>query len=221
MMRKCPECHVQVKGDWDKCPLCDTPLDTDIPITSSSMPDVPLQFNRQYITQFLIILSFVVVAVILGLGLLYQGRIQWFQGAIFGIITMWLAVLTLLRKRRNIAKSLLYLLVILSLMCIYLDYTIGWSGWSLTYAVPIICSSTLISMSITSRLTRMKPGDYVLYWVAAEILSLIPIVFLLLGWIQYNLPSLISFGLGLIMLIIMLVTKGSVIWREIKKRTFI
>jgi hypothetical protein len=221
MMRKCPECHVSVKGDWDKCPLCEAPLDSNIPVTSSSMPDVPLQFNRRFITQFLMAFSLIVVAVILGIGLLYYGRIQLFQGAAFGIITMWLAVLTLIRKRRNIAKSLLYLLIILSLMCIYLDYTIGWSAWSLTYAVPIICSSTLISMIITARMTRMKPGDYVLYWAAVAILSLVPIIFLLIGWIQFKTPSLISFGFGLIVLIYMLVTKGQVIWGEIKKRTFI
>lgn len=221
MMRKCPECHVSVKGDWDKCPLCEAPLDSSIPVTSSSMPDVPLQFNRRFITQFLMAFSLIVVAVILGIGLLYHGRIQLFQGAAFGIITMWLAVLTLIRKRRNIAKSLLYLLIILSLMCIYLDYTIGWSAWSLTYAVPIICSSTLISMIITARMTRMKPGDYVLYWAAVAILSLVPMIFLFIGWIQFKTPSLISFGFGLIVLIYMLVTKGQVIWGEIKKRTFI
>lgn len=221
MMRKCPECQVSVKGDWDKCPLCEAPLDSNILVTPSSMPDVPLQFNRRFITQFLMAISLVVVAVILGIGLLYHGRIQLFQGAAFGIITMWLAVLTLIRKRRNIAKSLLYLLIILSLMCVYLDYAIGWSAWSLTYAVPIICSSTLISMIITAIMTRMKPGDYVLYWAAVAILSLVPMIFLLIGWIQFQTPSLISFGFGLIVLIYMLVTKGQVIWGEIKKRTFI
>ena len=221
MMRKCPECQVSVKGEWDKCPLCEAPLDSNVTVTPSSMPDVPLQFNRRFITQFLMAFSLIVVAVILGIGLLYHGRIQLFQGAAFGIITMWLAVLTLIRKRRNIAKSLLYLLIILSLMCIYLDYTIGWSAWSLTYAVPIICSSTLISMIITAIMTRMKPGDYVLYWAAVAILSLVPMIFLLIGWIQFQTPSLISFGFGLIVLIYMLVTKGQVIWGEIKKRTFI
>src|SRR5699024_7844160 len=139
----------------------------------------------------------------------------------FGIITMWLAVLTLIRKRRNIAKSLLYLLIILSLMYIYLDYTIGWSAWSLTYAVPIICSSTLISMIITAIMTRMKPGDYVLYWAAVAILSLVPMIFLLIGWIQFQTPSLISSGFGLIVLIYMLVKKGQVIWGVIKEQTFI
>lgn len=221
MMRKCPECHVHVKGDWTYCPLCKSALDTSIPVTPSSMPDVPLQFNRRFITQLLIFVSLVVIGIMLVIGFVYQGRIQWLQGAFVGVVTMWLTVLTLIRKRRNPAKSLLYLLIILSLMCIYLDYSIGWSGWSLTYAVPIICSSTLISMFITSRLTRMKPGDYILYWGAAEILSLTPMIFLVLGWVNYNIPSLISFGLGLVMLIIMLVTKGQVIWREIKKRTFI
>ena len=121
----------------------------------------------------------------------------------------------------SIYKTILWQLVIFAILIISWDYFTGWHSWSLTYAVPIICSSTLISMIITAIMTRMKPGDYVLYWAAVAILSLVPMIFLLIGWIQFQTPSLISFGFGLIVLIYMLVTKGQVIWGEIKKRTFI
>lgn len=217
-MRQCNKCQAQIKGDWASCPLCGEAIDTNQLASLSSYPDVPLQFNRQSITRLMIGLS---IVMLIAIGILYQGKIQWVEATLFAIMTMWLAILILIRKRRNIAKSLLYLLVILSLLCIYLDYLIGWDGWSISLAIPIICSSTLISMFITTRLTYMNPGDYVLYLAAAEILSLTPIVFLLLGWVKFPIPSLISFSLGLIMLIFILVTKGPIIWREIKKRTFI
>lgn len=220
-MRRCQHCQANIKGDWKKCPLCQKDLDTSETVVSSSYPDVPLQFNRRSITQLLIILSVVFVIVMLAIGFFYRGEILWLQTAIFGLVSMWLAVLILIRKRRNLAKSLLYLLVTLSALSVYIDYLTGWSRWSLTYAIPIICSSVLIAMFITSRFTRLKAGDYVLYWGAAEILSLTPIIFLLLGLTSNRIPSLISIGLGLIMLIIMLITKGNVIWAEIKKRTFI
>ena len=203
------------------CPLCGEKLNHQEAFSSSAYPDVPLQFDRRSLTRWLVILSIAVVLLILGLGFLYQGRFPLIQSAVFGIVTMWLAVLIMIRKRRNIAKSLLYLWVFLSLISIYLDYLFGCTNWSITYAIPIICSSVSISMFITNRLTRMQDGDYVLYWVGAEILSLIPLLFIMFSWVEYRLPSLISIGLGLLMLVFMLVKRGPVIWHELKKRTFI
>lgn len=220
-MRRCAQCQSNIKGDWQRCPLCESPLETSVPYEPSSFPDVPLQFNRRSLTQLLILLSILFVLVMLVVGFFYRGEILWLQSAIFGIVSMWLAVLILIRKRRNLAKSLLYLLVTLSFLSVYIDYLTAWTRWSLTYAIPIICSSVLVAMFITARFTRLKAGDYVLYWGAAEILSLTPIIFLLLGWTTNRVPSLISIGLGFVMLIIMLITKGNVIWSEIKKRTFI
>lgn len=220
-MWQCHYCQVEVKGNWSQCPLCQNKLDSNQPVIPSSHPDIPLRFNRRSLTTWLINFSLIVVIVILALGLFFQGRFLLLQAALFGIITMWLSVLIIIRKRRNMAKSLLYLWTVLSLMSLYLDYLIGWTNWSITFAIPIISSSVLLSMLITSRLTRMKDVDYVLYWTAAELLSLMPLIFLFFGWVNYRLPSLISVGLGLFMLIFMLIKKGPVIWQELKKRTFI
>src|SRR5699024_11224950 len=139
------------------CPLCDAALDSTVTVTPSSMPDVPLQFNRRFITQFLVAFSLIVVAVILGIGLIYHGRIQLFQGAAFGIITMWLAVLTLIRKRRNIAKSFLHLLIICSCSSIYLIEQMGGLVCWLTHPFLSQLSSTLLGIYFTQLLPARKP----------------------------------------------------------------
>lgn len=220
-MRKCDVCQVNIKGEWSICPLCRNSIHTQDKPSPSSYPDIPLRFNKQHIAKWLILFSLVIIFITLGLGLLWRGRIQWLQAALFGVITMWLVVLIIIRKRRNLAKSLLYLLVILSLLCVYLDFLIGWTGWSTTYAVPIICTATFIGMFISSRLMRMQTEDYILYLTSTALLGLIPMLFLLFDWVLTPIPAWISLAVNTVMLILIILYKGSEIWLELKKRTFI
>lgn len=220
-MRKCQQCQVEVQGRWSYCPLCQTPLNTQNDLKPSSFPDVPLKYDKQHIARWLVLLSFLIIFVTLGLGLMWQGRIQWLQAALFGVVTMWLVVLIIIRKRRNLAKSLLYLLVILSLLCLYLDYLIGWTGWSTTYAVPLICIATFIGMFVSSWLMRMQTADYILYLTTAALLGLVPVLFLMLDWVITPIPAWITIALNSILLMLIVILKGPEIWRELKKRTFI
>lgn len=220
-MRKCEHCQVAIKGDWQKCPLCHQSLNLTAPLSPSSYPDVPLQFNNQRIVKWLVWLSVWIIGVIFAVAFIWQGEIRLFEGTVLAIGTIWLVVLIILRKRRNLSKSVLYLLVILSLISIYLDYLLGWKGWSLSYSIPIFCSSSLLGMFLSIRLVKMKPGDYILYLVAADLLGLVPAVFLILGWVSVKIPALLSVLLSVLMLFFIVGFRWQIIRRELKKRTFI
>lgn len=221
-MSFCPYCKVQVKGDWQKCPLCHSELETpDGKRTASPYPDVPLRFDRQKATKILLFVSFLIVLASYLLGLLWKGRVQGLQGALFGIMTMWLVVLIIIRKRRNLTKSILYLLIFLSLVCVYFDYVIGWEAWSTTYAIPIICGASILGMLLTARFIKIKIGDYILYMLAATLLGLVPVLFLFLDWVTNPWPAAVSFFLSLVMLALILFFRGKEIKREFQKRMFI
>lgn len=220
-MRKCDQCRIDIKGDWATCPLCHQLLNQTVEVTPSSYPDVPLQFNNQRIVKWLVWLSILIIVVIFAIAFIWRGEIHLFEGAVLGIGTIWLIVLIILRKRRNLSKSVLYLLVSLSLISIYLDYLLGWKGWSLTYTIPIFCSSSLLGMFISIKLVRMKPGDYILYLAAADLLGLVPTVFLAFGWVTVTTPAWASVLLSASMLFFIIVFRWEDIRRELKKRTFI
>lgn len=219
-MRRCPECQADIKGNWTKCPLCHTPLEGGKPV-SSPYPDVALRFDRNKGQRILVVASFFIILASFPLGLFWRGQFGGLQGALFGILTMWLAVLVLIRKRRNLAKGILYLLVSLSLICAYLDYLVGWTGWSLTYAIPILCCSSLLAMFLAVRFVKMKAGDYVLYVLSAALLGLVPMLFLILEWVFNPIPSWTSVGLSVVLLLLILLFRGSEIRRELAKRLFI
>ena len=95
-----------------------------------------------------------------------------------GVITMWLVVLMAVRKRRNVAKGTVYLVVLVGLVCVYWDYLTGWRGWSLTYAVPILDASSIVALLITVRVMRIEVGEHILYSGLTVLLGLAPIGFL-------------------------------------------
>ena len=80
-----------------------------------------------------------------------------------GVVTTWLVVVMAVRKRRNVAKGTVYLVVLIGQVCVYWDYLTGWHGWSLTYAVPIVCACSIVALLITVRVMRIEVGEHIVY----------------------------------------------------------
>src|SRR4029078_8059788 len=135
-----------------------------------------------------------------------------------GVITMWLVVLMAVRKRRNVDKGTVYLVVLVGLVCVYWDYLTGWRGWSLTYAVPILDACSIVALLITVRLMRIEVGEHILYSGLTVLLGLAPIGFLALGWVTNPLPSGICGALSILALVPMQLARGGDVRHELSKR---
>ena len=163
-MRRCPDCTVEVEGEWARCPLCGTTLVGE-PVPGP-YPTVPLRFSRRRVLRVLFLTSLAVI-VLSFLAQLLFGRDQDGIGALrsvwLGIVTTWLVVVMAVSKRRNLAKFIVYLVVLAGGVCVYWDYLSGWSGWSLTFVVPIVCAASIVGLLITARVVRIEVGDYVVY----------------------------------------------------------
>jgi hypothetical protein len=62
-VRRCQHCKVDILGDWDSCPLCLNPVQTQgIEWQESPFPDVPLRFHKYLALKILIFLSVISVA---------------------------------------------------------------------------------------------------------------------------------------------------------------
>lgn len=221
-MSYCQECQVSVNGDWLNCPLCHQPLEkvSDMQ-TPNPYPDIPLRFNKQQVLRILTSISIATISIALIIELFFLNSTKGLNIISFGIVSMWLVVLIIIRKRRNIAKSIVYLIISLSLLSIYWDYVEGWSAWSTTHAVPIICIFALIAMYIAVRLVRAKVEDYILYLLCAALIGLIPAIFLLFDWVTNPLPAWLSIGLSTLMLVVTFIFYRAEVLRELKKRMMV
>lgn len=218
-MKRCTHCQVNIKGDWKKCPLCHQVLETEDKKNSNSpYPDIPLRFDKKKTVQRLMLLSLLIILVVFTLGLFYPSPLGPLRVSLFGIMSLWLVALIIIRKRRNIAKGIVYLIVSTSLLCIYLDYMAGWSAWSTTYAIPIICISAIIAMFIAVRIVHLKVGDYILYLLTATLLGALPAAFLLFNWTTWAFPAQFSLLMSMLMFAWIIWRHGKDILSELQKR---
>jgi hypothetical protein len=217
-VRRCTECAVDIEGSWTRCPLCTVPVAGEA--IASPLPAVPLEFSRRRVLRVLFLTS---IAVILGsfvAQLLFSrgfAGIGVLRSVWLGVITMWLVVVMAVRKRRNVAKGTVYLVVLVGLVCVYWDYLTGWRAWSLTYAVPIVCACSIVALLITVRVMRMEVGEHIVYSGLTLLLGLAPISFLAFGWVTNPLPSSICGALGCT-LVLMQLARGPDLRHELSKR---
>ncbi|OJF97142.1 DUF6320 domain-containing protein [Alkalibacterium sp. 20] len=219
-MKYCSKCRADVKGDWEKCPLCQTSLkkSNSETIEESDFPEIPLQFNRKKIKQHLSLSSFLMILLYFVAHFIWRFQFFNLEYVLFGIMIMWVMMHVIVRKRRNIVKGIVYILVLFSLLSLYFDYINGWLGWSLTFVIPILCISALLAMFISIQVVNLKAEDYVLYLQLAAIMGLIPAVFLLMNWVVVALPSLLSVVFSLVMSIAVFFRHRQAVISELEKR---
>lgn len=218
-MRECARCAIAIEGDWHRCPLCGAPTHGEPGI--DPYPTVALEYSRRKLVRLLLIASAVVIAASLLAQLLFGtdpsgigvGRSIW-----LGIITMWLVAVTAVRKRRNLAKSTVYFIVVAGALTAYWDYLTGWHGWALSYAIPSLCAGAILALQITVRILRVDAADHIVHTGLAVLLGLTPLVFLGFGWVHAPLLSLGCGMLSLIALAHLLISRSGEVVHELRTR---
>lgn len=218
-MRRCTECEVDIEGGWKHCPLCAATATGES--TRSPFPAVPLTFSRRRVLRILFLSSIALILasfaaqLLLGRGAAEFGALR---SVWLGVSAMWLVVLVAIRKRHNVAKNTVYIVLTVGLVCVYWDYLDGWYRWSLNYAVPIVSASAIVGLLITVRVMRMEVGEHVVYSGLTILLGLAPIGFLLFGWVTEPLPSIICGAISLAALVFLQLVRGAEVRHELAKR---
>lgn len=227
-MRRCADCSVEVEGTWRTCPLCRAALEGDRGDwgdrgsgSGDPFPVIPLDFSRKRVLRTLFLTSLAVVVLSFAAQLLFNrdgDGIGVLRSIWLGVAAMWLVVLMAARKRRNLAKGTVYLVVLVGLSVTYWDYLTGWHGWSLTYAVPSLCACSIVALIITVRVMRIEVGEHIVYTGLAVLLGLAPIGFLGFGWVEDPLPSIVCGVLSLVALAFLQFARGAEARHELGKR---
>lgn len=218
-MTRCAECSVAVEGTWVDCPLCGARLEGEA--CGDPFPAVTLEFSRRRVLRTLFLASLAVIVLSFAAQLLFNrdgDGIGVLRSLWMGVAAMWLVVLMAVRKRRNVAKGTVYLVVLVGLSVTYWDYLTGWHGWSLTYAVPSLCACSIVALMITVRVMRIEAGEHVVHTGLAVLLGLAPIGFLGFGWVADPLPSIVCGVLSLVALAILQFARGGEVRHELGKR---
>ena len=223
-MKTCPHCHIQVGGDTGYCPLCQNRLNGEQ--GSPWFPPTAPRIHRASL--FYKIVSFVVLTLIVVAGAVDFLLVDTAHRHFSLLMLVWgvagLGVLrVLLRRRYNGPRLVFNLLLLVSALIVFTDWFTGYTGYSLDFVVPILCSVTLVCNFIFAFLHSRFTANALVYLLMNIGVGLLPYILLFfridrgridghsIPWVNCLIISVVTF-LGLV------IFKGRDLRSEIEKR---
>ncbi len=136
----------------------------------------PQKLNNKYtgkILKLLLIFSSIIAVILTAINKLTNPNIPWATLANCGIIYIWIVVLYSIKRNTNIAGHVLLQMIIISIFVLYVDYTIGFYGWSVSIAIPIILIVANIAMLTLTIISYKKYIRYAIYQLTIVLITLI------------------------------------------------
>jgi hypothetical protein len=213
---------VDIRGDNNYCPLCGSILSGDKDSREAVFPYIPTIYQEFNI--FIRIIIFVSIAAIIisfAINLIFTRQSRWSLLVAGGVVCMWVSLFFIIRKKNNIPKTIVWQVCLLSIISYLWDLSMGWLGWSLDYVIPAICVVAMIVMAIGAKILKIGVRDLIIYILIDAIFGLVPIIFILLGWLRVLYPSVICVAVSALSLSALIIFEGDNMRSELNKRMHI
>lgn len=219
-MQYCSQCRVSIRGNKDRCILCGNTLSTSDPDKGREdiFPEIPPAFERHLAIRILIFISFTAAVTSFTIRIIFPTNINWPLFVVFGLVSMWLGLIIVVRKRNHIPKVILWQAAAVSLLSVFWDWQIGWRGWSVSYLIPILYVAAELVMYITAKIIKLSIRDYIIYAMLDGLFGIIPAIFILFHWVKTPYPSIICVAISLIFLFAIFIFQGKNIREELNKK---
>ena len=226
-MKHCTDCKVDFNTNRKTCPLCFKPLVenkknktfTDYPSFDNNNVDK----NYFYRIMFFVMVNLAISSIFINIFTFMETNKLWFIAVISGLLFIWSFVFLVFSSKRNVSTKILVIITLLSVFIFLIDITFTKQVkqfWSLTYVLPILFVSGLISLLIIIFVRPKVFTDYFMNIIIFIILSAFPYVLSLINpkLITNIWPSLTSFTFGLSTLIGLFILPEKKTKEELKKR---
>jgi len=222
-MSYCNHCRVHLRGKSDRCVLCGNALvNATLPDTEGEIfPDIPLAVESHLAIRILVFISIVGAVVSFAVRMIIPSSVNWPIFVVLGLVSVWLSLIFIVRKRYNIHKTIVWQVTIVAGLSLFWDWETGWRGWSLDYLIPSLFIAALLVMYITAKIFRLSIRDYLFYALLSGLFGIVPIAFILFGWVDILYPSIICVAISIIFLAALFIFEGKNIKNELNKRMHI
>ncbi len=221
----CPLCGCAIRGYKARCPLDNEPLqfpaDARCDQARDVFPAAEQKTNRTLLIKLFAFISIAAMVISFILDFTLELPLNLPLMTLLGIVSTWTSVGAVVVRRRQFSKIVSWQVTILTLLVLAWDWMLGWQGWSLNYAIPIILLAAQATLYILARALHLESGDYLIYLLLCALLGLLPLLFLVFGWVSVQLPSVICVGVSLLMIAGAFIFQGDVIKHELAKRLHI
>lgn len=149
------------------------------------------------IIKILALISIGIAIILLVINKITTPGVPWAALSNCGIIYCWITVIYSVRNNTNIAGHVLIQTIALSALTIYIDYKIGFKGWSLDIAIPIMIIIANITMCILTIVSYKRYIKYAIYQLMIVLFSMIPIVLITENIINNKTLSIIATSISI------------------------
>lgn len=157
------------------------------------------------ILKIFLLISIIVAIMLIIINNLTTPEIPWAMLSNAGIIYIWITVLYSINKNVNIAGHVLVQTIAISLLVAFIDYQLGFNGWSLSIAIPIIIIVSNITMLVLTIVSHKKYIKYAIYQLVIVILSMLPVILISENIVEEKTLSIIASGISILNLILTLI----------------
>lgn len=181
----------------------------------------PKLFNikkNHFVIKLLMGISILIAIICFLINLLVENRFYWSIISIFGIVYIWVTTMYSIKKNVNIASHVAVQMICTSILVVIIDLVIGFSGWSINFAIPIITMTANTTIFILTIVSRKKYLKYVIYELIIFLFSMLPLLLVLFKMIDKILFVCISTGIAILNLLFVICLCGKDVKEEVKRR---
>ncbi len=221
-MQKCDYCKVSLKGNYVVCPLCGGILPEKEEHSEEIFPNLPTIFQEFNIfIRVIILISIAAIIISFAINLIFTKDSRWSLIVAAGIACMWVSLFIIIRKKNNIPKTILWQVVVIGVLSVLWDWSMGWLGWSINFVIPAICFGAMIVMAIAAKILKIGVRDLIVYLFIDIIFGFFPVIFILTGVLSVTFPSVICVAMSAISLSALILFQGDNMKAELNKRMHI
>ncbi len=216
-MSRCRQCNIEVLDETQRCPLCDTVLEPTVEV-ENMYPDIRLKSRKLvFVSRLYLFISIVIEIFLVNICMLseVQSLVYIISGLVllFGYIVIRYAILG---TSGYIAKTVV-LTIIAVIMLVAIDFSVGYNGWSVNYALPsgiLLIVGTLVLMAVNSKNWQ----SYLMLQIFMVLCSVVAIIFNLVHIVTDPIVSIVALNVSVILLLGTVIIGGRRARVELKRR---
>lgn len=212
----CTKCGVHLTGERNRCPLCGKVLSKLETERSLVYPEIPQRFSYNLIFKISTFAAIVCILIINIINMVFIPHLALYIPLTLITICAWLIVNIGYRKRKNIPKNILYLAILSTGVCIWIDHLMDWYHWSVNYVLPIMSGALSIFYFVLSLVDRKNSSTYGIYFLLSMIGAVLTTILYFCGVITVPAFAVISVGVAVCLLCFQLLFR----WRSFSSELF-
>ena len=217
-MSRCRQCNIEVLDETERCPLCNTVLESTIEV-ENMYPDIRVKSRKLvFFSRIYLFLAAAVEIVLFNICILSD--VQWLVFIISGLVLLFGYIVikyAILGTSGYIVKTVV-LTAIAVIMFVAIDFFAGYNGWSVNYVFPSGILLIDVVIVILMVINRKNWQSYLMLQIFMVLCGVAAVVLSAIGIITHPLVSIVALDASTILLLGTMIIGGRRARVELRRR---